>query len=184
MDPIIILLILSILIGIVIIIFLSITQNSSPTKSIVTIDCNNDPTPRNLTIPATSPFLLKTNGLGSGAYSLIYYSDPEYTNVIGNSIGPTNENYIQLDIPSGTQGIQYVFLCDKVDIPITVNTPSPVPINPYIPYLFTNGNLIQSMNIALTYLNGDPSTLGPITAGSSAIPNPPSGYNSYSATFS
>jgi hypothetical protein len=187
MDPFIISLLIAVVVGIgvaLLVVLLTINNSSTSEMSKVTIDCNNNPTPRNLTIPSTSPFLLQTNGLGAGAYSLIYYSDPEYNTVIGYTIGSTDENYIQLDIPSGTQGIQYVFLCDKVNVPLTVNTPSPVTINPYIPYIFTNGNIAQNMNIALTNLNGVPSTLGPISAGSSSAPNPPAGYNSYSATFS
>ena len=190
MDPITILVILSILIGIVIIIFLSITQNSSSsstTESTVTISCNNNPTPRNLTIPSTSPFLLQTNGLGAGAFSLIYYSDSGYTNPIGNYIADTQNEPMQITPTAGTQGIQYIFLCDKIDILLSQNTPT-TSINPKIPYQFSNGDIItppfQNMTITLTDEDGNSSTIPSVPPGATAAPNPGAGYPSYSAVFS
>jgi len=191
MDIIFITLILSILIGIVIAILLLLlltkksTTSSTPEPSILTIDCSNIQTPRNLNLPSSFPFLLQTNGLGAGAFSLAYYSDPNYTTPNGGDIENTQIGPIEINPQAGTQSIQYIFLCDKIPtpFPLTVNTPDPIPINPKLPYFFKNDNEIQNMTVSLTDLADNITTLSAIAPSATAVPNPAAGYQDYSVTF-
>lgn len=190
MDIIFIAIILSILIGIAIAILLLLlvtkksSSSSTPEPSILTIDCSNVQTPRNLDLPSSFPFLLQTNGLGAGAFSLIYYSDPNYTTLNGGAIADTQVGPIEINPQTGTQSIQYIFLCDKIPIPLTNNTPVPVPINPKLPYLFRNDNPTQNMTVSLTDLNNNTIGLAPTVPSASIAPNnPAASYNNYSAVF-
>jgi hypothetical protein len=177
-----------IIVAIAIIIVLSLTISDNSTKNLniptVTISCNGSQTPQPIDLPSSFPFNLETTTLGSGAYTLLYYSDPECTNLIDVYYGVTQSYPQQINPNNSSQikGIQYIFLCSKVDTPISTSTPSPVSINPYLPYVFRN---ISSSNliVMLTGVEGS-QTLPTITANSTGFPNPPLGWNSYTATFS
>lgn len=190
---IVIFLVISIIIAIgvaILVTFLTVKKTSSkeePEDSVLTINCSDDPTPRNLAIPSTFPFNLQTNGLGGGSFSLIYYSVPNPnppTDIpLSINVADTQDGPTEINPPPGTQGIQYVFTCSKLLTPLTVNTPAPVTIDPYVPRLFVNGTLDKTMTVNLINIANISSSLGPIMNSSSAAPVPAAGYISFSAVF-
>jgi hypothetical protein len=182
--------IIAIAIGIciAIVIFLSLiisdTSNTSntPTIPLITLTCNGSQTPQNIDLPSSFPFNLETTTLGSGAFTLLYYSDVERTNLIATTYGTTSNEVqeIEPNFSDRIKAMSYIFLCDKVNIEISTDTLAPVPINPYIPYVFRNTSISDTLMVSVSGLPGS-QMLPAITAGSTGFPDPPTGWDSYTA---
>jgi hypothetical protein len=179
--------IIAIAIGIciAIVIFLSLIisdTSNTPTIPLITLTCNGSQTPQHIDLPSSFPFNLETTTLGSGAFTLLYYSDVERTNLIATTYGITSNDIQQIDIgdSSDIKAMSYIFLCDKVEIEISTDTLAPVPIDPFIPYVFRNTSLSDTLMVSVSGVSGS-QMLPAITAGSTGFPDPPTGWDSYTA---